>query len=218
MPTPLAGGQENSFAPQMIFLWPPARGVGKLFHKIPVFFKRLLLVVAATPGPGKISAWWCKRCKGSAKILIEDQFLKQNTGELQTYCKPVKLLCNHNFDLSNWPWSVVRVRVTTSWKAAAAHCIIAIVSICHMMAMLWVMTLFVLLRLPQLSPLKHGSLKMTMCTLMQNYLFSRDFSCDTFAAVASCTTQSQTFTGQVISESDLHLTLIYMYFPHILGI
>ena len=30
MPTPLAGGQENSFAPQMIFLWPPARGVGKL--------------------------------------------------------------------------------------------------------------------------------------------------------------------------------------------
>ena len=87
-----------------------------------------------------------------------------------------------------------------------------------MMAMLWVMTLFVLLRLPQLSPLKHRSLKMTMCTLMQNNLFSRDFSCDTFAAVASCTTQSQTFTGQVISESDLHLTLIYMYFPHILGI
>ena len=30
MPTPLAGGQEISFAPQMIFLWPPARGVGKL--------------------------------------------------------------------------------------------------------------------------------------------------------------------------------------------
>ena len=30
MPTPLAGGQENSFAPQMIFLWPPAMGVGKL--------------------------------------------------------------------------------------------------------------------------------------------------------------------------------------------
>ena len=30
MPTPLAGGLENSFAPQMIFLWPPARGVGKL--------------------------------------------------------------------------------------------------------------------------------------------------------------------------------------------
>ena len=30
MPTPLAGGQENSFAPQMIFLWPLARGVGKL--------------------------------------------------------------------------------------------------------------------------------------------------------------------------------------------
>ena len=29
MPTPLAEGQENSFAPQMIFLWPPARGVGK---------------------------------------------------------------------------------------------------------------------------------------------------------------------------------------------
>ena len=29
MPTPLAGGLENSFAPQMIFLWPPARGVGK---------------------------------------------------------------------------------------------------------------------------------------------------------------------------------------------
>ena len=29
MSTPLAGGQENSFAPQMIFLWPPARGVGK---------------------------------------------------------------------------------------------------------------------------------------------------------------------------------------------
>ena len=30
MPTPLAEGHENSFAPQMIFLWPPARGVGKL--------------------------------------------------------------------------------------------------------------------------------------------------------------------------------------------
>ena len=30
MPTPLAGGQEISFAPQMIFLWPPARGLGKL--------------------------------------------------------------------------------------------------------------------------------------------------------------------------------------------
>ena len=30
MPTPLTGGQEISFAPQMIFLWPPARGVGKL--------------------------------------------------------------------------------------------------------------------------------------------------------------------------------------------
>ena len=30
MPTPPAGGQEISFAPQMIFLWPPARGVGKL--------------------------------------------------------------------------------------------------------------------------------------------------------------------------------------------
>ena len=29
MPTPLAEGQENSFAPQMIFLWPPVRGVGK---------------------------------------------------------------------------------------------------------------------------------------------------------------------------------------------
>ena len=29
MPTPLAEGLENSFAPQMIFLWPPARGVGK---------------------------------------------------------------------------------------------------------------------------------------------------------------------------------------------
>ena len=29
LPTPLAGGLENSFAPQMIFLWPPARGVGK---------------------------------------------------------------------------------------------------------------------------------------------------------------------------------------------
>ena len=29
MPTPPAGGQEISFAPQMIFLWPPARGVGK---------------------------------------------------------------------------------------------------------------------------------------------------------------------------------------------
>ena len=28
MPTPLTGGQEISFAPQMIFLWPPARGVG----------------------------------------------------------------------------------------------------------------------------------------------------------------------------------------------
>ena len=27
MPTPLAGGLENSFASQMIFLWPPARGV-----------------------------------------------------------------------------------------------------------------------------------------------------------------------------------------------
>ena len=31
MPTPPAGGQEISFAPQMIFLWPPARGVGKLY-------------------------------------------------------------------------------------------------------------------------------------------------------------------------------------------
>ena len=29
LPTPPAGGQEISFAPQMIFLWPPARGVGK---------------------------------------------------------------------------------------------------------------------------------------------------------------------------------------------
>ena len=31
MPTPPAGGQEISFAPQMIFLWPPARGVGMIF-------------------------------------------------------------------------------------------------------------------------------------------------------------------------------------------
>ena len=29
MPNPLAEGLENSFAPQMIFLWPPARGLGK---------------------------------------------------------------------------------------------------------------------------------------------------------------------------------------------
>ena len=34
MPTPPAGGQEISFAPQMIFLWPPARGVGKLSKAI----------------------------------------------------------------------------------------------------------------------------------------------------------------------------------------
>ena len=34
MPTPPAGGQEISFAPQMIFLWPPARGVGKLIGDI----------------------------------------------------------------------------------------------------------------------------------------------------------------------------------------
>ena len=35
MPTPLAGGLENSFAPQMIFLWPPARGVGKQIIFVP---------------------------------------------------------------------------------------------------------------------------------------------------------------------------------------
>ena len=34
MPTPLAEGQENSFAPQMIFLWPPARGVGKILTSL----------------------------------------------------------------------------------------------------------------------------------------------------------------------------------------
>ena len=40
MPTPLAGGLENSFAPQMIFLWPPARGVGKKYCKNIVLSKK----------------------------------------------------------------------------------------------------------------------------------------------------------------------------------
>ena len=54
MPTPLAGGLENSFAPQMIFLWPPARGVGKLpvetlFGRIP--FEQHLCYIGSSLTP-----------------------------------------------------------------------------------------------------------------------------------------------------------------------
>ena len=48
MPTPLAEGLENSFAPQMIFLWPPARGVGKLLFQT-IFQGPFILFDQQTP-------------------------------------------------------------------------------------------------------------------------------------------------------------------------
>ena len=52
MPTPLAEGQENSFAPQMIFLWPPARGVGKQIIQLANVYKAQFLDLWGLPrGP-----------------------------------------------------------------------------------------------------------------------------------------------------------------------
>ena len=65
MPTPLTGGQEISFAPQMIFLWPPARGVGK---------KGLFFIIITNIDPPGTKMTPCHLSKGRRKGRIIRSF------------------------------------------------------------------------------------------------------------------------------------------------
>ena len=76
MPTPLAEGQENSFAPQMIFLWPPARGVGKLSENaflLGIFFWRfasLFVINLDTSLPFYTLSSCLKMCRKISDMIL----------------------------------------------------------------------------------------------------------------------------------------------------